>query len=230
MGPEARTPWLRPIFCAGILGLLGFASYSALRALQADALMKSAKSLMSEVAASKSAIDFSTWKSLGLRLDEAAIISEGDPGINELRGLLFLEAPDGRSKAESEKFFQLAIKSRPTSPYSWAHLAEAFYLQGDTGQRFEFSITQAAALGPSEPEVQSLIADYGLAVFDEVSSATRAVIERQVAAGVRRKPLELLQISERRGRLDIACRHLVKGTRVPDPTWYKLCQSTEATP
>jgi hypothetical protein len=46
-----------------------------------------------------------------------------------------------------------------------------------------------------------------------------------VAAGFRRNPLEMLQISERRGRLDIACRHLEGNTRMPDARWAEMCQA-----
>jgi hypothetical protein len=50
-----------------------------------------------------------------------------------------------------------------------------------------------------------------------------------VAAGMKRNPLEMLQIAERRGRLAVACRHFAGSPRLSLPKWFQLCQSTEVT-
>jgi len=89
---------------------------------------------------------------------------------------------------------------------------------------------RASELGPGEPELQRTVADYGLAVWNEVDSPLRDAIEGTVARGMTSQPREMLQIAERRGRLAVACRHAVVGTpRQSDTKWLQPCQSTEAT-
>jgi hypothetical protein len=124
--------------------------------------------------------------------------------------------------------FTLALEQRPSSPFTWASLVEALYRKGDVGARFEQAIKQAAEMGPWEPEVQLTIADYGLAVWNEVSPSTRIQIERLVSNGMVRNAPELMQISLRRGRLGVACGYLGQSART-DPKWTQLCQSTGAT-
>ena len=81
----------------------------------------------------------------------------------------------------------------------------ALYESGDTGPAFELALRTAQRLGPWEPEVQAVLVHYGLAVREEIGPATRGAVDLAVASAMRRNPSETLQISERRGRLDVAC-------------------------
>jgi predicted Zn-dependent protease len=130
---------------------------------------------------------------------------------------------------EAQRNLAAAIEQRPGSPYTWANLAVVKYRLGDTGQMFEKTLVNASNLGPYEPEVQQIVADLGLAVYDEVAPATRAAIERMVAAGMKRNAAEILQIASRRGRLGIACSHLDGVPRLTASKWTQICQSMEAT-
>ena len=131
---------------------------------------------------------------------------------------------------EASVHFLKAIELRPTAPNAWANIAAVRYREGGTGAGFEAALVRAAQLGPYEPEVQGVVANYGLAVFNEVTPATRSAIEAMVAAGMKRKPLEMLQIADRRGRLEVACRHLAGPPRQTDSKVTQLCPSLEATP
>src|SRR5207244_3928701 len=122
-----------------------------------------------------------------------------------------------------------ALEARPGSGYTWAILAEVKYRMGDTGSQFEKAIVNAVALAPYEPEVQRTVADYGLAVIDEMGAPARAAIERAVTAGMKRGAAETLQIAARRGKLGVACRHLDGVPRPAGSKWMQLCQSMEAT-
>jgi predicted Zn-dependent protease len=128
---------------------------------------------------------------------------------------------------EAPALFERSLEARPGSPRTWANLAEARYLVGDTSPAFEKALVTAARLGKAEPRAQRVVADYGLAVWDEVGAATRATVEGAVAAGVRRNPLEMLQIAERRGRLSVACQYVPGTLRQPDPRVLRLCPSRE---
>jgi hypothetical protein len=172
-----------------------------------------------------------TWNSVDEDLVGAQVQAPSNPTVQELLGVLDtrrVERPE--YLAEAGVHFVRALEFRPTSPYTWASLAAVKYRQGDTGRDFESALVRAAGLGPFEPEVQRRVAYFGLAVWNEVAPETRAAIEAMVANGMRRNPMETLQIAERRGRLDVACRHLVGSPRLTDSKWSQICQSVEATP
>jgi len=161
-------------------------------------------------------------------LEQAVSRDPENASLHEMLGQLALFTRGDGSTDQSIASFTEALRERPSSPYTWASLVRAFYSRGDTGARFEQAIQRAAETGPWEPMVQRTIADYGLAVWDDVSPSTRQEIERLVANGMARDAAEILQISLRRGRLGVACGHLGQSTRT-DPKWTQLCQSTGAT-
>lgn len=162
-------------------------------------------------------------------LERAAARDPRDPSVQEMLGRLeLIGSREEQATDEAIDRFTSALRQRPTSPYSWASLVEALYRKGDNGPAFGIALQRAAETGPWEPEAQRTVADFGLAVWDEVDPKTRAAIDRMVANGMRRNASEILQVSLRRGRLGVACAHLSPSTRT-EPKWIKLCQSTEAT-
>jgi hypothetical protein len=169
-----------------------------------------------------------TWQWVHTDLERAAQILPRDPIVQELLGVLLggrYDAPE--LIRSSENHFIAALTARPTSGYTWANLVEVRYQQGRTDAQFESALRNAARFGPSEPEVQRTIANLGLAVFDEVAPETRIAIEAAIAAGMRRNAPEIMQISERRGRLDVACRHPAKNQSSAHQKWFQLCPSRE---
>lgn len=152
-----------------------------------------------------------------------------DPSLRELLGVLDARVGTPEYLREARVQLVAALERRPSSAYSWADLAEVDYRAGDTKGLFEKELVNAARLGPYEPEVQRTVANLGLAVWDEIEPGTRDAVDGMVAAGMRRNPLVILQIAERRGRLVIACRHLAGSSRQPDAKWSRICQSTEVT-
>lgn len=152
------------------------------------------------------------------------------PAAQELLGTLQLRRvaqPEYLEQAIVRLVKSLAL--RPTSGYTWGNVLDARYRVGDPPPAFEKVLLRAVELGPSEPEVQRVVADLGLATWKESSPTVQGAVERMVAAGMKRNPLEMLQIAGRRGRLDVACRHLVKSAQRIDPKWAQLCPSTEVT-
>lgn len=167
-----------------------------------------------------------------LRSRLMGVTDPAEPVLNELVGITELRlSVDSRGDLENAReHFGKSLAVRPTSPYTWANLAEAMYRMGDTGTQFSAAIGQAARMGPYEPEVQRAVANYGLATWDELSPEVQARVDRMIATGMRRNSLEMLRIAERRGRLAIACRHLAGAERQTQPKSIQLCQSVEATP
>lgn len=119
-----------------------------------------------------------------------------------------------------------AIGLRPSSPYPWSNIVALEYRRGGTGPLFEAALRNAAELGPSEPEVERSVVDYGLAVWNEVAPETRRAVEAVVTRAMERDPRETLHLAAKRGRLAVACRHLPSRE---DKQWLRTCQSTEAT-
>jgi hypothetical protein len=171
-----------------------------------------------------------SWSWMQSDLQEAESLDPRNPVIQELLGVLNARRVESLEYlGEAVVHFSKALSLRPVSPYSWANLAEVKYRMGVPGKELEPLLRTAARLGPWEPVVQQIVADFGLAVWDEINGETRAAVEQIVANGMRRNPLAMLQISERRGRLQVACRHLSEARRTPDAKWTILCESTEAT-
>ena len=205
-------------------------SFNTLRIGTADVIVYDASVEMSTWAASGTQPAEQTWNWVMGDLERAKRWGPGNPYVYELQGLLDARRVDAPEYlAQSVVHFTRALELRPTSPYDWANIAAAEYRIGDTGAVFERAIVRAAQLGPSEPAVQRTVADYGLAVWNDVAPGTRDAIERAVANGMRRNPKEMLQIAERRGRLAVACPLLPAEPRTLDLKWSQLCQGTEST-
>ena len=217
-----------PIVLA-IAGLLSLAwlTREAIVAGSANALVYGASKEMGTWIAARTQPADATRASVRGVLEQAASLDPRDPAVHELLGLL--EAVDVEGQRQAVAHFTRALELRPTAPYTWANLARSRYLSGDTGAGFELALVRAAQFGPSEREVQRTVADFGLAMHAKVAPATRSAIDSMVVAGFKRNPLEMLQIADRRGRLDLVCRRLAAEPRTPDRKWSKLCQSTEAT-
>jgi hypothetical protein len=152
-----------------------------------------------------------------------------NPAANELLGLLPGTSSRAEYASEAAVHFRRSIELRPTSPYAWASLAATDYQLGNTGEEFRTALVRATEMGPYEPGVQRTVADFGLAVWDDVDPSIRNAIEENVARGMRTQPRETLQIAQRRGRLAVACHHAVGTPRQTDAKWLQPCQSTEAT-
>jgi hypothetical protein len=169
---------------------------------------------------------------MGVRDDllRARAISPRNPAVHELLGLIAARSSERQEYLkEAGIHFVKAIELRPTSPYTWGNLAAVKYRSGEPDRVFEVALRQAFVMGPYEPDVQAMVANYGLAVWSELEPQTRAAVEASVSAGMKRNSLEMLQIAERRGRLNIPCRHLAGSSRQADSKWFQLCQSMEAT-
>jgi len=218
-------PLARVIVLISFLAGLGWAAITATHIAQADRLVLDASTEMAAWSAMRSEPEEGTRNLVHARLAEAERIVPTDPTTHELLGLLSsMRSESAERLAQGVEHMVKALELRPSSPYTWAHLAEAKYRQGEPGRNLQLAFLRASELGPAEPGVQRIVANYGLAVWDEIDPPTRAAIDRLLAAGFRRNPLEMLQISERRGRLDVACRHLVGDPRTRESKWAQMCQ------
>lgn len=224
VGPSARVALAVPAIAAAAWG-----ATVAMRIGEADAAVYEAAREIDSWAAARAdpALETVRW-----REDSLARALERDPSdasIHELLGVLALRRTDRpRYVEEALGHFRDALARRPTSPYTWGNVVEALYRSGDTGSAFEQALQRAIELGPREPEAQRTVANFGLAVWDDLSEPSRAAVRRAIAGGLERNPLETLQIAARRGRLALACRQLADVSRREEPRredepWRRLC-------
>ena len=212
-----------------VLALLGVATLEAVRASQVDTRVTQA--ILARAGWTGSAIPpEASWRATWEGLQSAAVLDPADPVVHEQLGLVAARRPDDPALLrQAADHFTRSLQLRPVSPRTWANLVEASYLAGETGPVFRQALVTAGRLGPSEPYTQRVLAFYGLAIWDELGAGERAAVDAAVAAGMRRKPLEMLQIADRRGRLTTACRHLAAELpRRVDPNVSRLCLGTEA--
>ena len=211
------------VAAAAVAGLLWLAAVS-FRAGEAAAQVYDAEKEMGTWAASGAPPGPQTLSWVAADLARAQSVTPGDPEIEELLGELAgrrIERPEFSDEALAH--FSRAVALRPTSPYTWAAIADARYRKGDTGAAFETALRRAAELGPAEPEVQRTVVDLGLATWDEVAPATREAVEKTVTGAMKRDAPEVLQIAGRRGRLAVACRHLADAPRRADAEGLITC-------
>jgi hypothetical protein len=209
-----------------MLFLLVWAGMAAWKAVEVDA---------AQVAAARAFRSWTTslppaapWRRAWDELQAARLVDPSNPVTLELLGLLATRLADDRTVlAQAPDLFSRSLQLRPGSPRTWVNLAESKYLAGDTVASIEPALLVATRLGKAEPNVQRIVANYGLALWDEVAPSSRQAIDAAVAAGMRRNPLELLQIAERRGRLSVACRHVAAPPVRPDPKVSRICSSME---
>jgi hypothetical protein len=210
--------------------LMAWLSIEAYRLGVADEIVTQSNETMEGAAWRKSPPSLQAWLAVRNDLMQAERLAPESPAVHESLGVLHARrAASPEMLAYARDYFIAALEGRPTSPYTWANYAETKYLLGETGGGFERALVRAAEMGPWEPEVQRVVADVGLATFNEVQARTRATIERMVAFGMRRQPLEILQIAQRRGRLDVACRHVADNKHVTDLKWITLCEKGRTT-
>lgn len=216
----APVRWLMALSASAILA---WASVEAWRAAWASLYWIPAKQELKTWGAG-SVPPRQSWLAAWERLERARALEPENPGIHELMGLVAARRSDDYAiLKEATSHYLRSLALRPISPDTWASLAEARYLVGDTARMFELAVENAARLGPSAPQTQRVVAHYGLAVLDDVGPSARSAIEADVAAGMRRNPAEMLIIAQRRGRLDVACRYLPETRRKIDPRWLELC-------
>jgi Tfp pilus assembly protein PilF len=211
-----------------VIALATAANYAVWRGASDD-LAYGASIEMATWVSSRSQPGDPTWNWVRSDLERAVSMAK-DPTSHELLGaLLAMRSERSDLNSMARKHFIEALTTRPTSGNAWANLGDLYYRQGMTGAAFEAALRSAAEFGPSEPQVQRAVGNLGLAVYDEVTADTKSAIERMVRAGLRRNPSEMLQISVRRGRLDVACRHTQGIQSGAHQQWLQLCQSREAT-
>jgi len=164
------------------------------------------------------------WEGARGVLEDAVRLAPGNPVLHEDLGRLHLTEPVlALSPRFANEHLLRAIDLRPTAPYAWIALLVARDRLGFKGAPLEKPLVAVWRLGPSERAMQVMVAELGLASWNALGPAGRAVVAEAFAWGMRRNPAEMLGISQRRGRLALACAHVQGDPRLAQSPWLKAC-------
>ena len=214
----------RVLMVVPVIATLGALCVFAMRWGVADSLSHDATREINTWTASRVTPGIDTWMWVRADLQRAERWAPSDPQPAELLGVLHLQRAGRAEFSElALEHFARALELRPSSPYTWANVAEARYRLGMTQPPFERILVETWRLGPSEPETQRLLAELGLAMWDEIQPETQQVVKAAVGAAMRRNPLETLQIAARRGKLSLACAHVPGDARLKETKWVAVC-------
>jgi hypothetical protein len=215
----------RPVAAGASVLVASALCVQAWRLASADSIVSDVNVVIDGPSWRKAAPPLEPWLQIRNDLLEAQRLTPSNPAVLEGLGILHARrTPSPEFLTYARDYLWESLQLRPTSPYTWANYAATKYLVGERGPSFERALVTATTLGPWEPEVHRVVTDVGLAVLDEVSPQTRSAIERNVALSMKRNPLETLEISQRRGRLDLACRLSEAKQRATDPKWVSPCE------
>lgn len=194
------------------LALLSVLASVALRHGWADLLAFQGRALVNGWDKRPDAPGAPEWALAQARLERAAELDPGDPGIaedlgrlHELRARAVAGADIRAELGLALGYFRRSLDRRPTSPYTWANLAFVKSRLGTLDAEFYRAIDTAASLGPWEPEVQLALAEVGVRYWDRLPEATRRIIHAAIGRGLKRQDGKLFDLALAYGRMDVMC-------------------------
>ena len=210
------------------IAVLVFLSFWGVRWGLGDAYAYAATREIAKWQTTRTSPELEAWMWVKKSLARAEALSPSDPAVPELMGVLHLTRAERPEYSElSLEPFGRALELRPSSAYTWANVAEAWYRLGQLQPPFERILLTAHGLGPSEPETQRLLVEIGSAMWDDISPEAQRAVKVALGAAMRRNPLETLLIAERRGRLDLACPFVPGDTRLEQTKWVTICEERD---
>lgn len=150
------------------------------------------------------------WEESFAELAQARKLDPRNPQLAEQLGQLYLAGVKNGSEVTAfgsraiEPFVE-AVAMRPSSPYAWANLAWAKYYSGQVDKVFYAALANAARLGPWEKEIQLIVVDLGLALWNDLPADLRAEISVVAGNAQLRMATEVVAIGQKRGRLGEVC-------------------------
>jgi len=219
--PGAALRWLVVL---PALVLAGAVVAAAVRMGRTDAVAESAAREMALWPQQKGRPTPAEWSQLRERVALASAVSPADPALPELLGLLDLSRPGEAAAREAYEELLRSLSLRPSSPYTWANVAQARSRLGFSMSDIVTAILIATQLGPAEPEVQRALIDIGLGRWDRLPEPVRQQVRDALAQSMQRYPFKTLPIASRHGHLDMACPYVAADSRLARTSWPRRCQ------
>ncbi|MBL8515142.1 MAG: hypothetical protein JNJ55_14205 [Betaproteobacteria bacterium] len=150
------------------------------------------------------------WRAAVNDLQTAIARNPRDPHLKELESRLLaltIRKGEGVTNRQFESIAPLerAAALRPTSPYTWANLAWALYVNGKVDARFYTVLERVVDTGPFEREALFVVIDLGLAIWDTAPKSTQRAIDTALKNADRREALTIAAIAQRRRKLEQVC-------------------------
>jgi hypothetical protein len=128
-------------------------------------------------------------------------------GTLQLRGMGAIRDPQLAVAAarSANEDFRIALKVRPTSPFSWANFALSKLYLGEQDDELFRALGRAEELGPWEPEVQQAVIFVGLTVWNRLSPVQQAAVVRTMERGAQKNQGKIFEIAKTFNRVDLFC-------------------------
>lgn len=222
--PRLSWPW-RVAGTAIVIGLLALAAAEARRSAQADELSRSALSQLQWWEQDRFVPGPAERDAVAQRLEEALTLAPDNAEIWEGRGLMELNHGfASAAPSHAVRDFGESIAWRPTSPYTWANLAQARARAGAPREQVEAAMLTALDLGAAEPEVQLAAIDLGLAEWPRLAPRVRERVAHALARMMQRNPYKTLPVVHARGHLELACPYVHGDARLSRTVWPRRCR------
>ncbi|MBI3715720.1 MAG: hypothetical protein HY255_06970 [Betaproteobacteria bacterium] len=161
-------------------------------------------------------VRYRDWQAVHDELQMTLSLDPGNPSLRrQAADLLAIPLKDGdRYRSFLDESRNEATKAailRPGFAYEWSNLATAKYRLGEIDPVLFRSLQNAAMLGPWEPPVQWEVIDTGFAVWDQLPKPVQENVLALARNGARHYPNEVLNIAQRRGRLELVCGSAILG-------------------
>ena len=128
-------------------------------------------------------------------------------GTLQLRGMSAIRDPQLAVAAarSANEDFRMALRERPTSPFSWANFALSKLYLGEQDDELFQALGRAEELGPWEPEVQQVVIFVGLTVWNRLNPSQQAAVVRAMERGAQRNQGKIFEIAKTFNRIDLFC-------------------------
>jgi len=166
------------------------------------------------------------WQGAVDALRSALLLTPADPTLQDHLGLAYdlaAAAPAARQWPVYREFallhFREAARLRPTSPYSWANVAQMKYRLGQHDAELARALSLAMRYGPWEPLVQLIASDIGLALWDRLEPALRGELRENWRRTALRQAEALARLGQAHRREKLLCEEAldVLGNRLKCP-------------
>ncbi len=202
-----------------LIALLGiavpaYAAYEAGRRGLADWISVRARFQVVSWAEKRTVPSQEHWQRAVDALGAAQRLAPEDPSLYDHLGVAYDLAaaafdPKGRWNVHTEfalLHFQQAAARRPTSPYSWASIATMKYRLGRIDEELFQALALSMRLGPWEPQVQIMVSDLGLALWDRLDTHQKGEIRENWRRTAVRQADQLAKLAIARKRVDLLCK------------------------
>ena len=173
------------VVAALFIPVLLYLTYIAACQGLADIYYRPVKNIIERWQQEKVVLKDEDWDRLQQKLETALRFDPDNPDINHAYGTvlqgryidLFPEDPVAQpARRLAADYYRLAIKRRPTWPYTWADLALMKYRLGELDEEYSHALHTAIQMGPWEPSVQYMVGFLGFQTWDKLGQKDRAFI------------------------------------------------------